>query len=69
MNKRRIKIQQLLLWTFHVPTYKRITNTILCSALFLFLNASLGLPDTSILSCVLDYVYLKLLLKLNVIGS
>lgn len=42
--KEKKNIQQLLLWTFHIPTYKRITNTIQGSTLFIllfFLNTRL----------------------------
>lgn len=34
--KEKKNIQQLLLWTFHIPTYKWITNTIQGSTLLLF---------------------------------
>lgn len=36
--KEKKNIQQLLLWTFHIPTYKWITKTIQGSTLLFFLN-------------------------------
>lgn len=54
--KEKKNIQQLLLWTFHIPTYKWITNTVQGSTLFYcyFKHMPLAFPDTSVLkSCVL----------------
>lgn len=35
--KEKKNIQQLLLWTFHIPTYKQVTNTVQGSTLFILL--------------------------------
>lgn len=54
--KEKKNTQQLLLWTFHIPTYKWITKAIQGSTLFIifFKHTCLGFPDTSgFKSCIL----------------